>query len=194
MTPEGRVKAAVKRELDKLTHWRFMPVQTGYGTPALDFICCINGWFVAIETKKDAKAKLTDRQLATKKDMEAAGGIVLVIYDQESLERAVKIIKGICNGHRDYLVTADVSAEAARQEQQHLRTEQQGETVAKATGRHHGAPRKKPDGRSVAGEGQPDQRVTATVTRLCPRCGGDRLVYDNDPELKSQHEMLCGDF
>ena len=84
MTPEGRIKAKVSAELKKLGTqcWRFMPVQTGFGTPALDYLACINGWFVSIETKKDSKAKLTDRQEATKRDMEAAGGIVLVVYDE----------------------------------------------------------------------------------------------------------------
>lgn len=93
MTPEGRVKKMVKKALDTLGPdcWRFMPVQTGFGVPALDFLACIRGKFVAIETKAPGK-KLTDMQEATKAAMEAAGGIVLVVWDEGSLAIAVKII------------------------------------------------------------------------------------------------------
>ena len=176
MTPEGRVKAMVKRRLDGLAvkHWRFMPVQTGYGAPALDFIICIHGWFVSIETKKDAKSKLTALQEATKSDMEAAGGIVLVIYDEASCDRAFKIIEGICiNGAASRRNTEHPEAGQPQDQgtlEQHLQAEQQDKTVAEATGRDHGAPRKEPRRRPVPSEGGEDQRVTATVTRY--RCLG----------------------
>jgi len=93
VTPEGRVKAKVKKALDKLGTdcWRFMPVQTGYGVPALDYLLCIRGRFVAIETKAPGK-RLTALQEGTKAAMEAAGGIVLVVWDETSLEIAMKII------------------------------------------------------------------------------------------------------
>jgi hypothetical protein len=93
VTPEGRVKAKVKKALDKLGDdcWRFMPVQTGFGTPALDFLLSIRGRFVAIETKAPGK-KLTPLQEGTKAAIEAAGGIVLVVWDESSLAIAMKII------------------------------------------------------------------------------------------------------
>lgn len=93
MTPEGRVKAKVKKALDTLKTdvWRFMPVQTGFGSPALDYLLCIRGRFVSIETKAPGK-KLTPLQESTKAAMEAAGGIVLVVWDESSLEIAMKII------------------------------------------------------------------------------------------------------
>src|SRR5712664_512782 len=93
MTPEGRVKAKVKKALDTLGTdvWRFMPVQTGFGSPALDYLLCIKGRFVAIETKAPGK-KLPPLQEGTKAAMEAAGGIVLVVWDETSLEIAMKII------------------------------------------------------------------------------------------------------
>ena len=84
----------MKKALDALGSdcRRFMPVQTGYGTAGLDFECCIRGWFVAIETKKDAKAKLTPRQLGTKAAIEDAGGLVFVVYDAASLALAMTVI------------------------------------------------------------------------------------------------------
>lgn len=93
MTPEGRVKAKVKKALDHLGPecWRFMPVQSGYGTTALDFLLSVRGRFVAIETKAPGK-KLTPLQESTKAAIEAAGGLVFVVWDETSLELAMKII------------------------------------------------------------------------------------------------------
>lgn len=51
MTPEGKVKAEIKKYLDSIGAYYFMPVQTGYGAAGLDFYCCITGHFVAIEAK-----------------------------------------------------------------------------------------------------------------------------------------------
>ncbi len=67
--------------------YRFMPVQSGYGSPALDYLLCYKGRFVAIETKAPGK-KLTSLQESTKASMEAAGALVLVVDDDESLEAA----------------------------------------------------------------------------------------------------------
>lgn len=93
MTPEGKVKAKVKKALLQLGTdcWRFMPVQTGYGAPALDFLLSVRGRFVAIETKAPGK-KLTPQQESTKADIEAAGGIVLIVWDEDTLAIALKII------------------------------------------------------------------------------------------------------
>src|ERR1700735_4696914 len=179
MTPEGRIKAMVKTKLDGFVHWRLMPVQTGYGTTALDFIICINGWFVSIETKKDAKAKLTPRQLATKRDMEAAGGIVLVVYDEESCNRAFKIIEGICiNGHRDKAAILPTQNQGPGE--QHLGTEQQGETVAASTGGDHGAHRKEPRRSTEPSTSVPDQRATAAVTEPSDLTGYPPDYYPGD--------------
>lgn len=93
MTPEGRVKRMVKKALDTLGAdcWRFMPVQTGYGGAALDYLLSIRGHFVAIETKAPGK-KLTPMQETTKAAIEAAGGLVFVVWDETSLELALKIM------------------------------------------------------------------------------------------------------
>ena len=81
MTPEGKVKAnvnsALKPLIDKGMVWKFMPVQSGYGTPALDYLLCVNGRFIGIETKKAGK-KMTGRQRTTAEAMCAAGALVFV--------------------------------------------------------------------------------------------------------------------
>lgn len=80
LTPEGRVKAKVK----KILHWAevyyHMPVQNGMGRMSLDFICCRLGVFFAIETKAEGN-KLTLRQAKTAREIEQAGGRVFVVYD-----------------------------------------------------------------------------------------------------------------
>lgn len=93
MTPEGRVKKLVKKALDTFGAdcWRFMPVQSGFGTVALDYLICIKGRFVAIETKAPGK-RLTPLQEGTKALIEGAGGIVLVVWDEGSLAIAMKIM------------------------------------------------------------------------------------------------------
>lgn len=95
-TPEGKIKDMVRRGLAKLSHiYRFMPVQNGMGAPGLDFFLCAGGWFIAIETKVKGK-KPTPRQETTIAAIEAAHGIVLIVDDQESCDRAMEIIGACC--------------------------------------------------------------------------------------------------
>ncbi|NJN00178.1 MAG: hypothetical protein HC793_00375 [Aquincola sp.] len=89
MTPEGKVKAAVKKLLKSVpgvySHW---PVQTGYGAPTLDCTGAIRsglygyvGVAFAIETKAPGK-KATPRQLLTVSQLEAAGVAVFLIGER----------------------------------------------------------------------------------------------------------------
>ena len=78
MTPEGKVKEKVKKVLQAHGVYYHMPVQNGMGKPSLDFVCCHEGRFLAIETKTE-KGDLTLRQKATIEEMQKAGAIVLVI-------------------------------------------------------------------------------------------------------------------
>jgi hypothetical protein len=100
MTPEGRIKAMVRRRLDKEfgdTCYRFMPVQMGYGASTLDFLLCVNGKFIAIETKTNQPGSgLTERQKAVMSFITLAGGLVLVVRDLASLDRAISAIKQHC--------------------------------------------------------------------------------------------------
>lgn len=97
-TPEGRVKAKVKRALAALPkEYHHMPVLRGMGAPALDFYCCIGGAFVAIETKTEGKL-LTVRQQITKEQIEAAGGQVFVVDGDQSLEAMMAVFGMVRRG------------------------------------------------------------------------------------------------
>ena len=82
MTPEGRVKAAVKKVLKPYIEgkemWAHWPVQTGYGAPTLDCTGAIRGQAFAIETKRPGEGP-TERQKLTIAAMQAAGVTVFVI-------------------------------------------------------------------------------------------------------------------
>ena len=78
-TPEGKVKAKVKALLKKYNCYYFMPVPYGHaGTP--DFIACMNGSFIGIETKagnnKTTKLQDIEHQLITQ-----AGGCVYIVNE-----------------------------------------------------------------------------------------------------------------
>lgn len=84
MTPEGKVKEKVKKLLKLLGIYYHMPVMNGMGAPTLDFICCFNGKYIAIETKAPGK-KPTPRQLITMREIEKAGGWVFVVANDDDL-------------------------------------------------------------------------------------------------------------
>jgi hypothetical protein len=88
MTPEGKVKAEVKKYLATLGAWYTMPAGTGFGSSGVpDFLVCHQGRFVGIETKAPGKIKNTttmqERQLQA---ISAAGGRSIVIDDVSQLE------------------------------------------------------------------------------------------------------------
>lgn len=83
MKREADVKAAVKKVLEKFHKdaWYFMPVPTGFGTQGVpDFICCIKGRFIGIETKFGGN-KMTEWQQRTQLRISEAGGTVLLITE-----------------------------------------------------------------------------------------------------------------
>ena len=78
-TPESRVKAKVKRLLDRYKpRYEFFPVPYGYGASTLDCIVCFRGRFIGIEAKKPG-GKPTDRQKMIMRIMKAAGAAVFLI-------------------------------------------------------------------------------------------------------------------
>ena len=100
LTPEGKLKAQVKKLLDESGFWRagswmpkndvrgwyYMPVQNGMGTVGIpDFVGCDCGKFFCIETKAPG-GKLTANQEQRIKEIKAAGGIALVVNDIKQLE------------------------------------------------------------------------------------------------------------
>lgn len=93
-TPESKVKAKVKRLLDKYkARYEFWPVPYGYGASTLDCLICFCGQFIAIETKAPGK-KPTDRQKMIIEKIRLAGGAAFVIDgDTTELENHLESIK-----------------------------------------------------------------------------------------------------
>ena len=95
VTPEGKVKSSVKKLLDKLGAWYFMPMQNGMGRVGIpDFVICLQGYFVGVETKAPGKRKNTTpnqkRELA---GIKRAGGISVVVDDVSQLEHLEALIR-----------------------------------------------------------------------------------------------------
>ena len=98
MTPEGKVKAAVNKVISKYKKiYRFMPVPYGYGKSSLDYLLCVNGRFVAIETKAPGKAP-TKRQNTIAEEIEAAGGTVFIIDDASATKELEAFLERATHG------------------------------------------------------------------------------------------------
>jgi len=78
MTPEHKVKKKLKEWLSARGAYYFCPVQQGYGQTSVDFLCCRNGEFWAIETKA-GRNKLTALQELTMQQMKRAGAQCWVV-------------------------------------------------------------------------------------------------------------------
>jgi len=200
MTPEGRVKKMVKKALDTLGGdcWRFMPVQTGFGSPALDFLLSIRGRFVAIETKAPGK-KLTPLQEGTKAAIEKAGGIVLIVWDEGSLAIAMKIILALefspsgNNSISDCLpevfspaqrenggiVAYHTSEKEAWRDLEHEGAVEPAQAADATACGHHGAPGTPPDRHPEPEARRHDQRVTATVNDNSGLAASHRPLFPN---------------
>jgi hypothetical protein len=92
MTPEGRLKDEVKAYLDSLGAYYFMPVQMGFGAATVDFLCCVRGRFVAIETKIWPR-KATPRQLLCLDAVRNAGGMGFVAYEIASVRVNLEMLR-----------------------------------------------------------------------------------------------------
>jgi hypothetical protein len=92
-TPEGKVKDMVRRKMATAfpRSYRFMPVQSGMGATTLDFLYCVEGLFIAIETKAGTK-KPTPRQDYVADQIRAAGGMSFVVRDEQSMQEAIDAI------------------------------------------------------------------------------------------------------
>lgn len=96
-TPEGRVKMMVREILDNTPDtWYFMPVQNGMGQSGIpDFICCVRGKFLGIETKsKYSSRKLTALQAKQIRMIENAKGKAIVI-NEDNVDDLPKILQDL---------------------------------------------------------------------------------------------------
>lgn len=91
MTPEGKVKAKVKKVLNEIGAYYTMPMGTGFSSSgAPDFIICIAGLFYGIECKANGN-KPTALQLKHLDDIRKAGGVALVI-DESNINQLKELI------------------------------------------------------------------------------------------------------
>lgn len=95
-TPEGRVKKFVKKILDDLSIYYFMPATYGFGRSGVpDFVCCFDGLFVGIECKAgdNQPTALQERELTK---IRTAGGLTFVVRETnlDILRGQLTCIKG----------------------------------------------------------------------------------------------------
>lgn len=82
MTPEGKVKAKVKKVLDNMGAYHFSPATGGYGKSGVpDIVACLRGRFVGIECKA-GKNKPTALQEKNLNEIEESGGIAMIVDDR----------------------------------------------------------------------------------------------------------------
>ena len=95
-TPEAKVKAKIKAILKAHNIYYAMPIGTGYGNSGVpDFLCCVNGKFLAIEAKA-GKGRTTALQEKNLRQIQDSNGWSMVV-DEESIEE-VQIILNILLG------------------------------------------------------------------------------------------------
>lgn len=92
-TPEALVKKRIRKILEDSNTYFAMPIGTGYGNSGVpDFLVCYQGDFIAIEAKA-GKGKTTALQDAHLAKIRAAGGIALIINEDN-----VNELKELFNG------------------------------------------------------------------------------------------------
>lgn len=80
-TPEVKVKKQIRKMLDAAGAYYAMPIGSGYGNSGVpDFLICSDGKFIAVEAKagNNKPTALQEQHIA---DIQAAGGIALVINE-----------------------------------------------------------------------------------------------------------------
>jgi hypothetical protein len=81
VTPEGKVKAKVKKVLGEIGAYYAMPMGSGWGNSGVpDFLVCYQGRFIGIECKAGGNGP-TALQESNLKAIQKAGGNALVIHE-----------------------------------------------------------------------------------------------------------------
>lgn len=105
LTPEAKVKAAVKKCLKEHNAWFYMPVQNGMGKVGIpDFVGVYKGLFFAVETKAPNKTPTTKEQRWNKatpnqqmriEEIRVAGGTAIVCDDVTQVEHMLAVLDAI---------------------------------------------------------------------------------------------------
>jgi hypothetical protein len=91
-TPESKVKQKVMKYLKEMDTYHFYPVTGGYGKSGVpDIVGCYQGMFFGLECKA-GKNKPTPLQEKNLKDIRDAGGVALVI-NEENVDDVVRLIQ-----------------------------------------------------------------------------------------------------
>jgi len=94
MTPEAKVKKKVVAILKEYKAYFFYPVTGGYGRSGVpDIIVCYNGCFIGIECKAGIN-KPTPLQEKNLKDIQAAGGVSLVV-NEDNISTVGEILQNL---------------------------------------------------------------------------------------------------
>ena len=95
LTPEGKVKARVKKILQESGAWWYMPIGTGIGSRngVPDFLCCYRGVLVGIETKA-GRNKATALQMLELRNIYKAGGCALIV-NETNIEDVTKALGAV---------------------------------------------------------------------------------------------------
>lgn len=94
-TPESKVKAKIKAILAKHNAYYAMPVGSGYGNAGVpDFLCCVNGRFVAVEAKA-GKGRATALQEKHIEKIQTVGGLAIIVREDnlDELDRLLGAIQ-----------------------------------------------------------------------------------------------------
>lgn len=99
MTPEGRVKNAIKKYLKTNNIWFYMPVSNGMGRVGCpDFLVCYYGVFVAFEAKAPGKSNtVTPNQEREINSIRESHGQAYVV---ESVDAVVEILRRVAGNER----------------------------------------------------------------------------------------------
>jgi hypothetical protein len=89
MTPEGKIKAKLDKMLKSKERLFYFPPQAGpFGSSGIpDRIVCFRGFYLGIECKADEKKPMTGLQLRAMRQIEEAGGIFFLVYDDETIAK-----------------------------------------------------------------------------------------------------------
>jgi hypothetical protein len=96
VTPEGKVKKAIKKLLEHHDCYYYMPVTNGMGAASVDFVCVLppHGTALFIEAKA-ANGKVTPRQSQVLRLVESKGAIVFVQYGEDVTALQDVIVKAV---------------------------------------------------------------------------------------------------
>ena len=96
-TPEGKVKKEIKKYLDEIGAWYYMPVSNGMGRVGCpDFIICYRGHFLAVEAKAPGKLfNVTPNQQREIEGIREALGLAIVADSVETVKEIIAARKAL---------------------------------------------------------------------------------------------------